>query len=66
MAELARRLQVSRSWIERRIGNGTIVVARNAAAKRYLFPDTEETMAALQKLKCGETNHLDFEQNASK
>ena len=65
MAELARRLQVSRGWIERRIGNGTIVIARDAAAKRYLFPDTEESVAALRKLKCGETNHLNLEQNAS-
>jgi len=43
MAELARRLQVSRCWIERRIWNGTIAITRDAAAKRYLFPDTTAT-----------------------
>ena len=35
MAELARRVQVPRSWIERRIWNGTIAAARDAADKRY-------------------------------
>ncbi|MBV1798717.1 hypothetical protein [Siccirubricoccus sp. G192] len=66
MAELARRLQVSRCWIERRIWNGTIVIARDAAAKRYLFPDTEETIAALQTLKSGNADHPNFAPNASK
>ena len=51
MAEMAKRLQVSWSWIERRISNGTIVIARNAAAKRYLFPDTKEGIVVLQRLK---------------
>ena len=32
MAELARRLQVSRDWLERRIRNGTIAIARDAAS----------------------------------
>jgi DNA invertase Pin-like site-specific DNA recombinase len=66
MAELARRLQVPRCWIERRIWNGTIVVVRDAAAKRYLFPDTEETIAALQQLKSGAIDRLNFAPNASK
>ena len=66
MAELARRLQVSRCWIERRIWNGTIVIARDAAAKRYLFPDTDETVAALRRLKSGEADRLSFASSASK
>jgi hypothetical protein len=66
MAELARRVQVTRCWIERRIWNGTIAVARDAAAKRTLFPDTEETIAALQRLKSGQVDHLDFASNTSK
>jgi recombinase-like zinc beta ribbon protein len=66
MAELARRLQVSRCWIERRIWNRTIVIARDAAAKRYLFPDTDETVAALRRLKSGEADRLDFAPSASK
>ena len=66
MAELARRVQVPRSWIERRIWNGTIVAARDAGAKRYLFPDTEEAIAALQRLKSGQVDHLDLTPNSSK
>jgi len=66
MAELARQVQVPRCWIERRIWNGTIAVARDAAAKRYLFPDTEETIAALQRLKSGQADHLDFAPNTTK
>ena len=65
MAELARRVQVSRCWIERRIWNGTIVITRDATAKRYLFPDTEDTVAALLRLKSGEVNRLDLAQNAN-
>jgi len=65
MAELARRVQVSRCWIERRIWNGTIVITRDATAKRYLFPDTEDTVAALLRLKSGEANRLDLAQNAN-
>ena len=66
MSELARRVQVPRCWIERRIWNGTIAVARDTVAKRYLFPDTEETIAALQRLKSGQVDHLDFAPSTSK
>ena len=38
MAELARRLQVSRDWIERRIRNGTITIARDAASRSLPVP----------------------------
>ena len=66
IAELARRLQVSRCWIERRLGGGRIAISRDDAAKRYLFPDTEDSMAALQRLKSGEIQHVDFAQNADR
>jgi hypothetical protein len=66
MAELAKRLQVSRCWSERRIWNGTIAITRNVTAKRYLFPDTEATIAAFQQLKSGETDHLSFVPNTSR
>ena len=66
MAELARRLQVSRYWIERRIRGGTIAITRDAEAKRYLFPDTEATIAALHKLKSGKAAHLDLRPNTSR
>ena len=58
MAELARRLQVDRCWLERRIHDGTIRITRDTEAKRYLFPDTEATIAALQQLKSGKTDHI--------
>ena len=66
MSELARRVQVPRCWIERRIRSGTIAIARDTAAKRYLFPATAETIAALQRLKSGQIDHLDFAPNTSK
>jgi hypothetical protein len=66
MAELARRLQVSRYWIERRIRGGTIAIPRDAAAKRYLFPDTEATIAALRKLKSGKTDHRNLGPNTNR
>jgi Recombinase zinc beta ribbon domain len=66
MAELARRLQVSRYWIERRIRGGTIAIPRDAEAKRYLFPDTEATIAALRKLKSGKTDHLNLGPNTNR
>jgi DNA invertase Pin-like site-specific DNA recombinase len=60
MAELARRLQVSRDWIERRIRNGTIAIARDATSHRFLFPDTNDTLARFQELKAGIVDHLDY------
>jgi hypothetical protein len=65
IAELARQLQVSRSWIDRRIRDGTIAIRRDVAAKRYLFPDTEDSRAALQRLKSGKAHHLDFAPSAN-
>ena len=59
MAELARRLQASRNWIERRIRNGTIAIARDAASHRFLFPDTDDALARFQELKAGLIDHLD-------
>jgi DNA invertase Pin-like site-specific DNA recombinase len=59
MAELARRLRVSRDWLERRIRNGTIAIARDAASGRLLFPDTDVTLAHFQELKAGLVDHLD-------
>jgi hypothetical protein len=65
MAELARRLQVSRYWIERRIRDGTIRIVWDAEAKRYLFPDTEATIAALQQLKSGKAGQIYIALNAN-
>jgi hypothetical protein len=66
MAELIRRLQVSRYWIEQRIRNGTIAVLRDAEVQRYLFPDTKAAIAAFQKLKSGKTDHLEFAPRTSR
>jgi hypothetical protein len=60
MAELVRRLQVSRYWIEQRIRDGTIAIERDAEVQRYLFPDTKATITAFQQLKSGKTGHLEF------
>jgi DNA invertase Pin-like site-specific DNA recombinase len=59
MAELARRLEVSRDWIERRIRNGTITITRDAATRRFLFPDTDDTLARFTELKAGTVDRLD-------
>jgi hypothetical protein len=66
VAELARRLQVSRYWIGRRVGDGRIAIGRDEAAKRHLFPDTEGSIAALQRLKSGEIQRVDFAQDADR
>ena len=60
MAELARRLEVSRDWIERRIRNGTIAITRDAATHRFLFPDTDDTLDSFTKLKAGTVDRLDY------
>jgi hypothetical protein len=59
MAELARRLKVPRDWLERRVRDGTIAVARDAADGRFLFPDTDATLARFEALKAGLVDHLD-------
>ena len=60
MAELARRLQVSRDWIERRVHNGTILITRDAVSGRILFPDTNATLARFEELKAGLVDRLDY------
>jgi DNA invertase Pin-like site-specific DNA recombinase len=59
MAELARRLKVPRDWLERRVRDGTIAVARDAADGRFLFPDTDATLARFEALKAGLVDHRD-------
>jgi DNA invertase Pin-like site-specific DNA recombinase len=66
IAELARRLQLSRYWIEQRIRTGTIAVARDAELQRYLFPDAKATIAAFQQLESGKTDHLEFASRTSR
>ncbi|HVI35742.1 MAG TPA: zinc ribbon domain-containing protein, partial [Gaiellales bacterium] len=59
MAELARRLKVPRDWLERRVRDGTIAIARDAADGRFLVPDTDPTLARFEALKAGLVDHLD-------
>ena len=58
IADVAKRLQVSTTWVKRRIHNGTITIQRDLQDKRFLFPDTPESIAALKELKSGGRNHL--------
>lgn len=46
--QLAKKLGISRWWINDRIRSGTIKAQRDANAKCYLFPDTPETLAMLK------------------
>lgn len=51
LAKVAECLQVSSSWVKRRIRDGTIDIQRDPRDKRFLFPDTPDGIAALQDLK---------------
>jgi DNA invertase Pin-like site-specific DNA recombinase len=62
IGELATRTQVSRYWINWCIRNGTIAIHRDVPAKRFLFPDTEHTIAEIQALRSGKRKHLDIAQ----
>lgn len=64
VSELAIVAGVSRSWIRHRIRNGMINVRQNERHKRVLFPDATATIAAIQELKAGMRQHLDFTQSA--
>ena len=64
VTELAKRLQVARSWIDRRIRTGTIEIERDAVDTRFLFPNTEETLAAMQALKTGQKSRIQIASRA--
>lgn len=50
IGQLAKKLGVSRWWINDRIANGTIKAERDEKAKCYLFPDTPAMLAELGAL----------------
>ena len=56
--KVAECLEVSTSWIKRRIRNGTIAIQRDPRDSRFLFPDTPAGIAALRDLKSGARDHL--------
>jgi hypothetical protein len=65
IAKVAQALQVSDSWIKRRIRDGIIQIQRDPHDRRFLFPDTLEAIAALQDLKSGARSHLAIEPRAN-
>jgi hypothetical protein len=65
IAMVAERLWVSSSWIKRRIRAGTIRIQRDSHDKRFLFPDTPDSIAALQELKAGARDHLIIDPRAA-
>jgi hypothetical protein len=50
---------------QRRIRNGTISITSDAGTHRFLFPDTDATLAGLNDLKAGTVDHLDCTQFAN-
>ncbi|MBV8399397.1 MAG: hypothetical protein JOZ17_11760 [Acetobacteraceae bacterium] len=58
IAKMAERLQVSTSWIKRRIRDGIIQIRRDPRDQHYLFPDTPDSITALKELQSGIRNHL--------
>jgi DNA invertase Pin-like site-specific DNA recombinase len=64
--KVAEHLQVSTSWIKRRIRNGTIAIQRDPRDSRYLFPDTPDSITALQELKSGARDHLAIDPRPNK
>jgi DNA invertase Pin-like site-specific DNA recombinase len=51
--QLVKLLGVPLHWAYQRIGRGEIELALDPIRKLYLFPDTPETLAELEKLKAG-------------
>jgi recombinase-like zinc beta ribbon protein len=66
ITELAKKLQVSHNWVHRQISNGTITIARDPEAHRYLFPDNDDTIALLTELKARKIRYISFEQYSDK
>ncbi len=58
VAMMAERMSVSSSWIKRRIRAGIITIQRDPRDNRFLFPDTPDSVAALQKLRSGVLGRL--------
>jgi DNA invertase Pin-like site-specific DNA recombinase len=62
ISELSARTQISRYWINRSIRDGAIKINRDIRAKRFLFPDTTETIAGIHALRTGKRKHLNIAQ----
>jgi hypothetical protein len=62
ISNLAARMAIPPSWYNRLIRNGIIEITRDQTAKRYLFPDTADTLEALKALRSGTRKHLKIDQ----
>ncbi len=58
LPQLADKLHITRHWISDRIHNGTIVVAKDAATRCYLFPANPDTLRQFRQLLAGEITTL--------
>jgi DNA invertase Pin-like site-specific DNA recombinase len=58
--QLATALERSPYWIYHRITNGTIAVAKDPHAKRFLFPDVPDTLLQFRHLRDGARRTLCF------
>ena len=58
VAQLAAKLEISRSWIYDRIYNGTIRVEKDASTKCYLFPDKIGALRKFRQLIVGKISDL--------
>ncbi len=61
--EVAHRLEVSPNWVRACIRHGTIRLDRDPATGRHLFPDTEQTLTVLRRLRAHQVVSADFRQD---
>lgn len=64
-AEVAARLRIDRSWIYRRIADGSIRIEKNPAYGCYLFPRSNRCVVQLQRLRKGAVTHVSFPEGHS-
>jgi hypothetical protein len=59
VTQLAERLQIPQKWIRTQLGRGALRTIHEPSG-RYLFPDTEPAMQAVQELRQHRTKHVDL------
>jgi DNA invertase Pin-like site-specific DNA recombinase len=60
VSQMAKKLGVTPAWIHVRIGNGTIEIEKDPQFNCYLFPDTAEEFAKLQRLTSNSRSKSSF------
>lgn len=63
--EVAELLGVHPSWIYRAIGEGRIILDKDARYGCYLFPRNSRVIASLKRLKAGQVLHVSFREEHS-